>query len=134
MFKLELPRIIADASNDLTPTMRRLLQELFDDLKTLEGRIAAITREIETLAAGDEKACRLITVPGIGPLSATALLAAAGDGRQFKKARDMAALSRSNIPQGANPRCWASASVGTDTSSLPFVQTGFSLIVLANLR
>jgi transposase len=91
MFKLELPRITNDTSNDLTPTMRRLLQELFDDLKALEGRIAAVTREIEALAARDEKARRLMTVPGIGPLSATALLAAAGDGRQFKKGRDMAA-------------------------------------------
>jgi transposase len=91
LFKLELPRIIADASNDLTQTMRRLLQELFDDLKALEIRITAVTREIEALAARDETARRLMTVPGIGPLSATALLAAAGDGRQFKKARDMAA-------------------------------------------
>lgn len=91
LFKLELPRIIAEDSNDLTPTMRRLLQELFDDLKMLESRIAVITREIENLAAQDEKARRLMTIPGIGPLSATALLAAAGDGQQFKKARDMAA-------------------------------------------
>lgn len=91
LFKLELPRIIAEDSNDLTPTMRRLLQELFDDLKTLESRIAVITHEIESLAARDEKARRLMTIPGIGPLSATALLAAAGDGQQFKKARDMAA-------------------------------------------
>ncbi len=40
LFKLELPRIIAEDLNDLTPTMRRLLQELFDDLKMLESRIS----------------------------------------------------------------------------------------------
>jgi transposase len=91
MFKLSLPRIVDDPSNDLSPTMRRLLHDLFDDLKTLEKRIAAVTREIEALAAGDEKARRLMTVPGIGPISATALLAAVGNGQQFKKARDLAA-------------------------------------------
>ncbi len=91
VFKLDLPRVIADDSNDLTPTMRRLLAELFDDLSGLEKRIGGVTREIEGLAAKDELARRLMTVPGIGPLVATALLAAAGNAQQFKKARDMAA-------------------------------------------
>jgi transposase len=91
VFKLDLPRIIADHANDLTPTMRRLLQDLFEDLRGLEKRIAAITREIESLAARDERARRLMTIPGIGPLAATALLAAAGNGQQFRRARDMAA-------------------------------------------
>jgi transposase len=73
----------ADECNDLTPTMRRLLNELFEDLMRLEKRIAEVTREIEALAASDEKARRLMTIPGIGPLGATALLAAAGNGQQF---------------------------------------------------
>jgi transposase len=81
--KVDLPRVIADESNDLTPTMRRLLAELFEDLGRLEKRIAEITREIEGLAARGEAARRLMTVPGIGPLAATALIAAAGNGRQF---------------------------------------------------
>lgn len=71
--------------------MRRLLAELFEDLGQLEKRIAQITREIEGLAARDQTARRLMTVPGIGPLAATALLAAAGNGQQFRRARDMAA-------------------------------------------
>lgn len=91
VFKLDLPRVVADEANDLTATMRRLLTELFADLKQLESRIAAVTREIEAVAARDEKARRLMTIPGIGPLGATALLAAAGSGQQFKKARDLAA-------------------------------------------
>jgi transposase len=91
LFKSDLPRVLANESNDLTPTMRRLLSELFDDLKQSEKRIAQVTREIEALAAKDEKARRLMTIPGIGPLGATAMLAAAGDGQQFKKARNMAA-------------------------------------------
>ncbi len=91
VFKLDLPRVVADDGNDLTPTMRRLLTDLFGDLQRHEQRIKEITTEIEQLAAADERARRLMTVPGIGPLVATALLASAGDGRQFRKARDLAA-------------------------------------------
>lgn len=91
VFKLDLPRVIAEPENDLTPTMRRLLGDLFQDLTRLEIRIKDVTCEIEALAAKDDRARRLMTVPGIGPLGATALLASAGDARQFGKARDMAA-------------------------------------------
>jgi transposase len=90
-FKLALPHVVSNEQNDLTPTMRRLLTNLFDDLKQLELRIAEVSREIETIAASNDRARRLMTVPGIGPLAATAIVAAAGDGRQFKRARDMAA-------------------------------------------
>ena len=90
-FKLALPHVVSNEHNDLTPTMRRLLTNLFDDLKQLELRIAEVSREIEAIAASNDRARRLMTVPGIGPLAATAIVAAAGDGRQFKRARDMAA-------------------------------------------
>ena len=90
-FKLALPHVVGNEQNDLTPTMRRLLTNLFDDLKQLELRIAEVSREIEAIAASNDRARRLMTVPGIGPLAATAIVAAAGDGRQFKRARDMAA-------------------------------------------
>lgn len=75
----------------MTPAMRRLLGELFDDLKRLEVRIGEVTRQIEDLAGASEIVQRLMSIPGIGPLGATALVAAVGDGRQFKKARDLAA-------------------------------------------
>jgi transposase len=91
VFKFDLPRVLADEANDLTPTMRRLLGDLFEDVRALEQRIASVTREVEAIAARDDKARRLMTVPGIRPLVATAILAAAGNGQQFRKARDMAA-------------------------------------------
>lgn len=91
VFKLDLPRVVADEENDLSPAMRRLLTGLFEDLGRLEGRIAEITREIEALVQRDDVARRLMTVPGIGPLGASALLAAVGRGVQFRRARDLAA-------------------------------------------
>jgi transposase len=77
--------------NDLTPAMRRLISSLFDDLRHLEDRIGDLDREIEATAATDDTARRLMTIPGVGPIVATALLAAVGSGLQFRKARDVAA-------------------------------------------
>jgi len=91
VFRLDLPRVLADESNDLSPAMRHMLSELFEDVVRLDQRIAGVTREIEGLAARDDRARRLMTIPGIGPIAATALLAAVGDGRQFRRARDIAA-------------------------------------------
>lgn len=91
VFKLDLPRILADEENELTPAMRALIRELYEDFRALETRIAQVTREIEAQAAKDDVARRLMSIPGIGPLGATAIIAAVGDGTQFKKARDLAA-------------------------------------------
>ncbi len=90
-FRLDLPRVLADEENDLTPAMRRMLEELFEDVERLHQRILRVSREIEGLAARDDRARRLMTIPGIGPMAATALLAAIGDGRQFQRARNLAA-------------------------------------------
>ena len=90
-FKKEFPEIVASESNDLTPTMRRLLGDLWSDILGLEARILRLTAEIEAAASRSETARRLMSVPGIGRLTATALIAAAGDGHQFKRARDLAA-------------------------------------------
>lgn len=58
--------------------MRRILASTFDELRQLELRIAEVNREIEAIASQSDTARRLMTIPGIGPLAATALLAAAG--------------------------------------------------------
>jgi transposase len=91
VFRLDLPRVLADETNDLTPAMRRMLAELFEDFGRPHQRIVQVTREIEGLTARDDRARRLTTIPGIGPMAATALLAAIGDGRQSRRARDLAA-------------------------------------------
>ncbi len=61
--------------------MRKLLANLFADLRQLEHRIGDLTREIEAIANRKDVARRLMTIPGIGALGATALLAAIGNGR-----------------------------------------------------
>ena len=90
-FKLDIRRVLSDEGNDLTTTMRRLLRDLVGDLEHLEKRIKAVTDEIDAVAAKDDAARRLISIPGIGTLGATALLSAIGDAGRFAKARDLAA-------------------------------------------
>jgi transposase len=90
-FKLDIHRVLADENNDLTTTMRRLLAEMRADLQHLEGRIKTVTAEIDAIAARDDITRRLMTIPGIGTLGATALLSAIGNAVRFRKARDLAA-------------------------------------------
>jgi len=91
LFRIDLPKALADEHNDLTPAMRHLVHDLWDQLQPLEERIRATTREIESIAHRSDVARRLTTVPGIGPISATAIVAAVGDGKQFRRARDLSA-------------------------------------------
>jgi transposase len=99
---------------DQVPLPGRL--DHFAYLQRLEARIAAVSREIEALASHDDVARRLMTIPGIGPLGATALMAAVGNGQQFGKARDLAAwlgLVPRQFSTVANRPCLAPASGGT---------------------
>jgi transposase len=91
VFKIDLLRILGDEQNELPPSMRQLLSELWSDLKTLEIRIEEITKQIQRSVQYSDTARRLMTVPGIGPLAASALEASAGSGLQFKSSRFFAA-------------------------------------------
>jgi transposase len=90
-FHADIRRHLTNAENDLTPTMRGLLEELLDDLAYVESRIKVVTGKVEADASQHDAVSRLVTIPGIGALGATAIVAVAGDGRQFRKARDLAA-------------------------------------------
>lgn len=90
-FHTDIQRHLANLENDLTQNMRALLNDLLDDLAYIENRVKALTARIEAIAKEDETISRLLTIPGIGALGVTALVVAAGDGRQFRKARDMTA-------------------------------------------
>jgi transposase len=86
-----LPEILANPSETLSPRMVRLIEDLAGDWRHLDARIEAISAEIEILARQDLGCTRLITVPGVGPLIASAMTAAIGSGDTFSKGRDFAA-------------------------------------------
>src|SRR6266851_7647522 len=87
----ELPGIIADATSGLSSRIRQLVSDLREEWQALDDRIAAFEVEFLSQARTDEAARRLTTVPGIGSINATALVAAVGDGKAFARGRDMAA-------------------------------------------
>src|SRR6202140_2647735 len=73
------------------PRVRLLLDDMLDQWRGLDRRIVALDDEFADMARNDPAARRLATIPGIGVLNATALVAAIGDGRTFSRGRDLSA-------------------------------------------
>ena len=89
--RAELPGILATRSDVLSPRMRRTIEDLAGDWRRLDERIEALSTDIEILARQDSGCERLMTVPGIGPIISSAMVAAIGNGSVFSKGRDFAA-------------------------------------------
>ena len=89
--RVAIPRWLEDQNNGLSERFRRLLRGLWKDLLALDERIGELDREIEQIARQDPVAVRLQQLRGIGPMTATALLATVGDASQFANGRQMAA-------------------------------------------
>ena len=87
----QLPQILATRTDVLSPRMVRIIGEIVDDWENLDERIERVTDEIEGLARADVSCGQLMTVPGIGPIIASATVAAIGNGTAFAKGRDFAA-------------------------------------------
>lgn len=90
-FKEGTRLLLADEDNKLPILARELLQDLCTELIALEERIAVIDARVKHLAKEDERCKRLVGIPGIGPVTATALIATVGDARRYRSARHMAA-------------------------------------------
>ena len=88
---LQLPLILEDAENGLSSMMRELINEQHEELKRIDERFDELTDRIGTFANQHPLCRRLLTVEGIGPLTATAMYAAVGNGSQFRRGRDMSA-------------------------------------------
>jgi transposase len=73
------------------PVLRPALQMLLTQWRAAGAAIAALEAQLVARAKADAATRRLMTIPGIGPLSAHAIVAAIGDGSQFRSARDFAA-------------------------------------------
>jgi len=86
-----LPDILAKRTDVLSPRMVRIVSDLAGDWRQLDDRIETVTDEIETLAKADDNCRRVMTVPGIGPIISSAMVAAIGNGSAFAKGRDYSA-------------------------------------------
>ena len=86
-----IPEILEDGDNGLPGVFRSLLQRLEAHLKELDRQVREVEREIHLWHRENEASRRLADVPGIGPLTASALVATVGDARSFENGRQLAA-------------------------------------------
>ncbi len=89
--KAAMADILEDAEADLTPLMRNLINTLWDEWKTVERQVEELNDELERISAADAGCTRIRQIPGIGPVVATAIVAAIGTGAAFRKGRQFAA-------------------------------------------
>lgn len=85
-----VPAMLEDADVPLPPHLRSVLASVHEEVRGIEQRIAALERELRALAEADSVVTRLRTIPGIGLLTATALVGSVGHIHAFRRARQFA--------------------------------------------
>jgi transposase len=108
-----LPEIIDDGDNGLSGLMRELLRDLYERFKLAEQRLGRYDELVTKVVSQDERCQRLAQLPGVGPLTATAVVASVGNAREFRSGRELAAFF------GLVPRHYAS---GRRTAMLPIAK------------
>ena len=103
-----VPGILEDASAKLSGAVRLLAQQKLE-LDHLQMRIDEADAVIQKIAGENEACRRLVAIPGIGPVTATALIAAIGNGAAFKKGRGFSAwlgIVPGEYTTGGSQSCW----------------------------
>jgi transposase len=105
--KLRISELILPSCSELSPRIRLLIEDMLARWRMIDERIAAFDAEFAVEAKQNEAAHRLTSIPGIGALNATALVAAVGDAHTFARSRDLAAwlgLVPRQMTTGGKPR------------------------------
>ena len=87
----QLISLVEDPSSTIPPDARLVLAVIAENLQVLQAKIAVLDREITTRAKANPTVKRLMTIPGVGPIAATALVALAPAASSFRRGRDFAA-------------------------------------------
>jgi transposase len=82
---------LKNRQDEISPRMRSLIAGLYEDWIALDERVDSIANEIEKISEKEANCQRLMSVPGIGPLISTAVVAAIGTGEAFERGRDFGA-------------------------------------------
>ena len=83
--------ILDQRGDEISPRMHDLIVGLYEDWLWLDERIETVTRDIELISESEANCARLKTIPGVGPLISTAMVAAIGTGEAFERGRDFGA-------------------------------------------
>ena len=86
-----LPEILEDGENDLPGTFRHLIERLGDHLKELDRQVQELEVQIQIWHRENAASKKLAQIPGIGPITASALVASIGNARNFENGRQLAA-------------------------------------------
>lgn len=86
-----LPLLLDDEEQKLPASIKSLLAELAQELRQTDDRVEQHDKRIQAAVKGDDRIQRLLAIEGIGPITASALVAAVGDAAQFSNGRNMAA-------------------------------------------
>ena len=89
--KSSLCAAIADGDNELTPSSRESFQGLYEELVDVEARVKYLNTKIRQLCRQNESCQRILKIPGVGELTATAIVAAVPDPGEFRNGRHMSA-------------------------------------------
>jgi transposase len=120
--RTQLPVIVEDLENELPPLSREVMRELYEELVALDERVARADAVVQRVFTQSAPCQKLAQVEGIGPVVATALVAAVGKAQEFANGRHLAAWlglvprqhSRGRMaPRGARP------STGPEKRSAP---------------
>lgn len=136
-FAKELNEALEDAENELSPLMRRQIILLRDQIIELEGQQKVLEEELEAIAHENENCQRLMSVPGVGLLSATAFVAAVGDPSAFKNGREVSAwlgLVPKQFTTGGNAKLGGITKKGDKYLRQLLVHGGRSVIVSMKRR
>ena len=107
---------VLDAATALPATLRHVLGSMQEEIRALEKRIAEVDRQLQEMASADPVSVRLQTVPGIGTLTATALVGAVGHIHAFGREHAFASwlgLTPREYSSGVNGR-WKACHPGQD--------------------
>lgn len=86
-----MPELIEDASNELPGSFHILVQRLLDHLKELDRQVGELEVQIQAWHRNSDVSCKLAQIPGIGPITVSALVASIGDAKNFDSGRQVAA-------------------------------------------
>ena len=123
-----LPDILSSNTGALSPRIVNLIGELVQDWRRLDERIAAVSADIESLVEQDEACQRVMTVPGVGPIISSALVAAIGKWRRVHAGtrlrrvagtRTKAGVDRGSHDPGQDIQAWKQIRADTVRASRP---------------
>lgn len=87
----QVPEILEDGENGLPGTMRNLIERLTENLKEMDRQAKELEAQIQQWHRENAASRKLAEIPGLGPITASAIVATVGDAREFKNGRQLAA-------------------------------------------